>query len=188
MEKRNHSRKDELIGIAENLVMRDGAAALTLDAVAHEANFSKGGVLYHFPSKDALVQAMVEHLMERFEDALNQNIQSDPRLPGAFTRAYIRASLQDDPGRMQELLSTSSGLIAALAINPALLEAFRHRMASWQIRLENDGLDIAHAMLVRLAVDGWWYSTLFSFAPPEADAREKLLNLLTDLAGGPGEL
>ena len=37
-----------LLDAATAVVRRDGARALTLDAVAAEAGVSKGGLLYHF--------------------------------------------------------------------------------------------------------------------------------------------
>lgn len=38
---------------------RDGIAALSLNAVAREAGVSKGGLLHHFPNKQALIFALV---------------------------------------------------------------------------------------------------------------------------------
>ena len=40
---------------------RDGVSAMTLEAVAREAGLSKGGLLYHFASKDELIAAMLQH-------------------------------------------------------------------------------------------------------------------------------
>ena len=53
------ARRDQLLDAAERVVRRDGVARLTLDAVAAEAGTSKGGLLYHFASRDALITAMV---------------------------------------------------------------------------------------------------------------------------------
>ena len=39
--------------------------SLTLDAVGAATGVSKGGVLYHFPTKEALVAALVEQLSSR---------------------------------------------------------------------------------------------------------------------------
>ena len=41
---------------AAKVIERDGAGHLTLEKVAAEADLSKGGLLYHYPSKDALLQ------------------------------------------------------------------------------------------------------------------------------------
>ena len=42
------------------MVLRDGAANLTLDAVAAEAGISKGSVLYDCKNKHALIKAIIE--------------------------------------------------------------------------------------------------------------------------------
>jgi AcrR family transcriptional regulator len=49
---------------AAKVIERDGAGHLTLEKVAAEADLSKGGLLYHYPSKDALLQGLLDHLLE----------------------------------------------------------------------------------------------------------------------------
>ena len=44
---------------AAKVIERDGAGHLTLEKVAAEADLSKGGLLYHYPSKDALLQGLL---------------------------------------------------------------------------------------------------------------------------------
>jgi AcrR family transcriptional regulator len=51
--------QNTLLDVAEAVVVRQGIANLTLDAVAAEAGMSKGGLLHHFPTKDRLVEAPV---------------------------------------------------------------------------------------------------------------------------------
>ncbi|WP_435736347.1 TetR/AcrR family transcriptional regulator [Cellulosimicrobium sp. PMB13] len=46
------------------LLVEHGERAATLEAVAERAGVSKGGLLYHFGSKDALVDGLVDHLRE----------------------------------------------------------------------------------------------------------------------------
>lgn len=46
------------------LLVESGERAATLEAVADRAGVSKGGLLYHFPSKDALVDGLLDHLGE----------------------------------------------------------------------------------------------------------------------------
>jgi AcrR family transcriptional regulator len=67
------------IAVAE----RDGAAHLTLDAVAAQAGVSKGGLLYHFPDKDRLLETLLEAMLERFDTALDAH---DDGAPGAGIR------------------------------------------------------------------------------------------------------
>jgi AcrR family transcriptional regulator len=90
--------RDRLIDAAEAVIVRDGVANLTLDAVAREAGVSKGGLLYHFPSKSALTMAIVERLATRCEANQARALQAEPASPGAFTRAYLHARLESAIG------------------------------------------------------------------------------------------
>jgi len=51
-----------LLAAANKVVVDRGVDALTLDAVACQAGVSKGGLLHHFPSKEALITAMVQQV------------------------------------------------------------------------------------------------------------------------------
>lgn len=59
--------RDRLIDAFETLLVTAGSRAATLDAVAAEAEVSKGGLLYHFHSKDELVEGMLTRLREQGE-------------------------------------------------------------------------------------------------------------------------
>ncbi|KZM50303.1 TetR/AcrR family transcriptional regulator [Labrenzia sp. OB1] len=65
--KKSQDSKSEILKAALEVVKRSGAPSLTIDAVAEESGFSKGGVLYNFPTKDALITGMVEYLAGQFE-------------------------------------------------------------------------------------------------------------------------
>jgi Transcriptional regulator len=77
--------REQLLDAATRVLLRDGAEHVTLEAVAAEAGVSKGGLLYHFSSKPALVAALVDRLVGRFDAAL----QSCGDQPGAATRVYL---------------------------------------------------------------------------------------------------
>ena len=49
--------KTRILSAAEAIVLERGVPALTLDAVAESAGLSKGGLIYHFESKEALIRA-----------------------------------------------------------------------------------------------------------------------------------
>ncbi len=61
------STRDRLLDAFETLLVTSGSRAATLDAVAAGAEVSKGGLLYHFHSKDDLVEAMLNRLREQGE-------------------------------------------------------------------------------------------------------------------------
>jgi AcrR family transcriptional regulator len=167
------STRGRLLDAAAAVVRRDGAQALTLDAVAGEAGVSKGGLLYHFKSKRDLLDGMVE----RWVDGWQAQIESETQGDGSFAAAYVRAALPPSDPRERE---AQFGLLAALVAEPAVLEIVRVRYREWQARLERESADPVAATVARLAADGLWLADLLGFAPPSGVLRDEVLARLVD--------
>lgn len=178
------SRKSALLQAATEVVQRDGVSALTLDAVARQSGVSKGGVLYHFPTKEALVLAMVTSMVEHFEGGIAAASSLEPRRrgKGRWLRAYIHASLTEDACAPEVL----SALVAATATNPALLDPLRERYQDWQQLAAGDGVEATWATIIRLAVDGLWFADMFDLAPPRGALRRHLVDALLSLTSQAG--
>ena len=177
------STRDAVLRAADRVVVESGVSGMTLEAVAREAGVSKGGLLYHFPSKEALIGGMIGRLIGGFEDALGRELRRDEGAGGGrWTRAYARASFAEDRWYLQ----VSAGLLAAVAENPAMLDPLRKGYEDVQRWAERDGIDPAVATLVRLAADGLFFAELLGFAPPEGTLRERVLEALLSLAEGSG--
>ena len=52
-----------ILNAACQIILERGAEALTIEAVAQKAGISKGGLLYHFPSKNKLIEGMINRLI-----------------------------------------------------------------------------------------------------------------------------
>jgi AcrR family transcriptional regulator len=174
--------RDRLLDAAEAVIVRDGVANLTLDAVAREAGASKGGLLYHFPSKAALTTAIVERLARRCEANQALALQAEPAAPGAFTRAYLHARLESVEPDDAPL---HTALLAAAGEDPRYLEPFRQRAAAWQRRLEADGIDPVTANIVRLAAHGLALGELFKMPVAEGEMRRKVIERLLEMTRTP---
>lgn len=166
--------KTTILDAANKVIIDKGARGFTLDAVVQEAQISKGGLLYHFPSKKRLIEAMIERLIASVDAALEEELAKSN---GDYLTAYIRASFQTNPERDR----ISSALFAAVANEPDILEPLRARFARMQNELVAAAESSEIATLVRLTLDGLWVSDLFDFAPPSAELREKMMNTLLDL-------
>ena len=178
--------KRRILDAAEQVVLRDGVGHLTLEAAAHQADLSKGGVLYHFPTRDALVSAMVARIIEQFDEDIAAYLPAPGTPghggPGAFTRAYVRATMEPISEGEERL---GAALLAAAAAEPALLVPLQRAADGWQARLVDDGLDPATATVVRLACDGLWLCDLFGLASPQGDLRARVAASLEQMIGEP---
>lgn len=161
------------------VIDRDGAARLTLDAVAREAGVSKGGLLYHYPNKDALLKAAVDAYLTDFETDLQRRENLDPNATGRFTRANFASNLAVAPQP-----DASAALLAAMLLDPALLVPVRERYGAWRTCAEDDGLEPGLGTLLSLAVDGLWLADLLDLGAPNAERREQLHRVVLKLTGG----
>lgn len=180
MTNKSATTKNQLLDAASEVVRKSGYQGLTLDAVAIEAGVSKGGLLYHYPSKEALVAALISRQIERFESRLERVLSKEEALPGRWTLAYIQASLVPD-----ELGQTSAdfGLIAAVAMNPELLTPLRNKYAQWQRALLADGIPKEAAQTLRFAVDGIWLCSLLGLGAPTIAETKRMVKWMRETIG-----
>lgn len=111
----------------ETVLIDHGERAATLDAVAAAAGVSKGGLLYHFASKDALVAGLAERL-----DVLGRADVESLRHSDDAVASFIRGSVvRDTP--------IDRTFVALLR----LVQADQHPEARAAIdRLDNDYLSV----------------------------------------------
>jgi AcrR family transcriptional regulator len=170
--------RDRILDAAEQLVTADGARNLTLDAVAHSAGVSKGGLLYHFPGKDALLAGMIE----RHLDELNARCRAElAHLPAACASSEIKAWILGvlKPHRVRE--EAGAALLAAAANNPDLLDGVRRRYAEHVDQLQSLGEGFARAAVILLAVDGLMFGEAWRVTPFTPGQRERILSELLRL-------
>lgn len=188
------ARREAILEAAGAVLVEWGVEKFTLDAVAEHAGISKGGLIYHFRSKDDLLLAMVEGLMARSDADIEAEIRraGEPEgTPGRFLRAYVRSCLGKD-GSLSEnesqMLAISTVLLGAVTKQPRLLEAIRVFDGRWQERTQNDGIDFYTATVLRAATDGMWMSMLLGFESgfesraQRAAIRQTLLRMIDEAA------
>ncbi len=176
--------KNRILNAAEAVALRDGVAHLTLDAVAAEAGLSKGGVLYNYPSKDALVRGMVDRLIEHTEAEFARIAESDPEPRGRLLRSYLRVTFPEDGSVPARVNQVAAVLLTAILTNPNLLEPARRHYGGMQQRLLADGLDERTAYIVRLAADGLWLSEMLHMPGPEGEPRRAVIQKLYQMTRG----
>src|SRR5262245_41327974 len=165
--------RSQLVDAAEAVVAQDGARNLTLDRRAARPGASKGGLLYHFRSKEELAAAMIERSIAWFDDALVEAGTDDDRDKGRFTRAYIKASLGMTPLTGAGFDNLCSAITTALLSFPEKLGPVQEQGARTQADVERDGLDPVLATIIRLAVDGLGLSENFNLMRHDKDMNAK---------------
>ena len=79
-----------ILAAAAELAKEKGAAHISLEAIAKRAGISKGGLLYHFPRKDALIRAMVERHLGEIDAVLDDvETKAGARPSNAVARVFV---------------------------------------------------------------------------------------------------
>lgn len=146
--------RDKVLDAAENIVLNQGAAALTIDAVAKSMGISKGGVQYCFGNKDALIDAMFERWGYTYEQIFNREIEKDSS-PENRINAHRLATYEHDKVAMAK----GAALMAALLQTPEYLESTRvwYRDRLRHIDTSTEHGKRARLMFLRLYVALFWF-------------------------------
>ncbi|MBI1319820.1 MAG: TetR family transcriptional regulator [Candidatus Hydrogenedens sp.] len=174
------SCREHLLDAAEAVVVAEGGARLTLDAVAEHAGVSKGGLLYHFPTKEALLQAMIERHLNGVRERRAKAAEGLTPGPGSDLVSEVRAAMmRSDTDR-----HLGSALLAVAANDPKLLapavEFHKERFGRLSQGTCNEGC--ARRALVLLAADGLIFLDLLNLAPFDEGERTRLFEALLRMA------
>ena len=178
------SSRERILNAAEARLLSGGPGAMVLDAIAADAGISKGGLLYHFPSKEALVAGLCERMLAGFDGELAGLSESDEEPAGAWTRAYLSSTVTETGKPADNSAQLMAGILATLGHDSAHMQAVREHFSRWHSRLETDGIDPTTATIVRLAADGLWLSGLLGLAELEPEESQRVIRALRELTRG----
>lgn len=176
--------RDAVLDAFERLLIDGGVRAATLDATARAAGVSKGGLLYHFASRDALVDGV----LDRFSRLVDDDIAVLERAPEGAIAYYVRSSVsQDTP---LETAGVAAARLAQAGSDPAV-RMIRDVRDRWLHAIRRHVPDPTIALAVTLIGDGLYYDSALHGVDPEigVDAphgadMDALVALLERLAHG----
>ncbi|GGW49340.1 TetR/AcrR family transcriptional regulator [Alishewanella tabrizica] len=148
----------QIMQAALNIAAEKGAGKVTLDAVAKASGLSKGGLLYHFPSKEALISAMVQHLLDDAEKNRCSLAESESSVLVSLLKAR-RVFTQAVAG------NTAMAILAAAAEHPTLLQPIQQHNKKVLAEVLSDPATELETMLLMLASEGLIFQELLSISP-----------------------
>ena len=166
-----------ILKAADALAAERGPGNLSVEAVAVRAGLSKGGVLYHFRTKVELLSALVgSHIEQR-------RLRVEQHMAGAAGGANGLAEALVEAYREEKSCSTPppSGILAAIAAHPDLLDPLRAHHHETLSRLRQDSGDPDLATIAFLAIEGMKAMRLFGFDVIDPQQQEAILDRMTSL-------
>ncbi len=171
--------RERLLDAAEAVVIERGVSAMTLEAVAARAKVSKGGLLYHFPSKNAVVQGMVSRIASIVQERFASGLASEPPGRGRHARTMLRLMMDTEGSLFPRLQRVAGPLLGAVASNPKLLEPMQRFFQRVHQGMLDDGLPPDRSWLILAALDGLKFWRIFNILRPSQQDLAGLRLLLT---------
>lgn len=174
--------QDDILDAAENVVLREGAARLTLDAVAIEAGISKGGVIYDYKTKQALIKAIIERRVVEEE----AKIQAASEALGTGTDKHMKARIHVARESRSDSAQAAVAihLCAALAHDDDLLRSVQQSHLKQIEAVIKDSNDPRRARLAFFALEGVRFLEMLDILQwPKGDRKEILRDIEAMLEG-----
>lgn len=187
------SKRHEILDAATRVVQREGVTTLTYESVAAEAGMTKGGLLYHFPSREELLLGLHRHVAQNWELALEaqaggtaQELSRDERF-----RAFVRLSQNPERAELLLMLEASEDPVANAAWDeifarwaPQPPEVPEHATTGDSEKAEDDAAEAAavQRFIARLAADGLWFYEALSTERLDPRLRERVTEEIIALA------
>jgi AcrR family transcriptional regulator len=193
--KRNETR-EKIFKAAMQLAARDGLLTLTLDKVAEESGLSKGGVMHHFATKEALLSGVIMHFTDQVEREMTRLVADDPNPSYRWARAMLRMMTSSDDASTELVQSRQTmerfmlSVVAATVHNPEIvkpIQAIGQRLRGRLTSVPEEGLE---QLIMWLAMDGlflWQFVGMLSPDDPLIDQVHANLLLKLDAASALGK-
>jgi len=182
--------RDRLLDAAERVVVESGATHLTLDAVAKSAGVSKGGLLYHFPSKEALLEGMLSRHFQDVDAEVSRRLarrseKAARRGNGSARRARKPSRADMFSERVRVLLelhperpAVGAAMVAASADSPELMAGCRTEYRKLLDEFARLPGGFERTALVLLAVQGLLLAELLHLSPYTPPERSRLVKAM----------
>ena len=178
MKTRRANSRDRILAAAAEVARVAGPGSLSLDAVASRAGVSKGGLLYNFPTKAKLLQALVQGYLDEFDAALETTAKA-----GASGESLLAVYIRLSANEWEKPQPSASWIFSAIAEDPDFLTPIKTFKRQLFERLKGETPDIKALLICYLAIEGLRSMNLFDSDVLSVDERRLLVSSLLQIAG-----
>lgn len=179
MDNTSRSERTRTVAIqaALAIIARDGPGRLTLDAIAREGGISKGGLMHQFPTKTAVLKALLEHQVAHFE-AFSAKYMAEH---GAeLAHPHLATQIATTRESIAGANPIAFAIMGAMAQEPDLLSISKERSAETIRAIKAEAADPELATLRWAAALGLALTVMLGMSPLGEEERERLFDRLLD--------
>lgn len=170
------SNRETVLDAAQTVVTERGVAAMTLENVAALAGVTKGGLIYHFKTRELLLQALIERIVEQIES----RHAAEAAKRGQTLKALLMAMIDDAFTMPTAEKALMRNLLAAISTYPAQLgpvqRMYERMISSISQQDEHRGV----ALMVSCALDGLVFLELLDIKQFNDEERSQMHQSLID--------
>lgn len=170
------SNRETVLDAAQTVVTERGVAAMTLENVAALAGVTKGGLIYHFKTRELLLQALIERIVEQIES----RHQAEAAKYGKTLKALLIVMINDAFAMTKTEKTLMRNLLAAVSTYPAQLgpvqRMYERMISSISQQDEHRGV----ALMVSCALDGLVFLELLDIKHFNDEERSQMRQSLID--------
>lgn len=176
-----HRPSQRSVALDAALAGLSASTSFSLDSVARACGMTKPGLMYHFPTKESLAVALIDHLIDRYESELNRRLSAlETSPPHARLHVFIEWSITHvhDPSDLV--------MMSDPKLRPQLMARWTERVRPWiDVPSEVPVTQRARLHSARLLADGCWFSDALDIAPVSDAERAEVLAIALSLLEPP---
>ncbi len=120
--KKGEKRKQELLKIAYDMFLSRGYENTSVDEIIAEAQIAKGTFYYYFPSKEQLLEAVIDMMIESEAETVRQIIGSDLPVPQKIVAVITSVKPAESEQPIQDALMRPENVLMHDRIRKKLIE------------------------------------------------------------------
>lgn len=168
--------RDRILDALQDILISDGYSSVTLELVARTAEVSKGGLLYHFPSKAAMMVGLMERIRAMAEEEFQEAVVSEE----GVVRYFLRTSLPQSTQERELYWAVIAALRSKEDIPPEAATLVKELFDRWGELLHTELTDPVLAETIRLAGDGMYMSSIAGLGQPDPELTSQVIDRLVE--------
>ncbi len=168
--------RDRILDSLQDILVGEGYSAVTLEAVARDAGVSKGGLLYHFPSKAAMLTGLIERLRVLAEEEFREAVEGEE----GVVRVFLRTSLPRSPEERELYWAVIAALRGQEDMPEEAVRTVQGLFSRWGDLLHEELTDPVLAEIVLRAGDGLYMAAIAGLPQPDPVLTQRMIDRLVE--------
>ena len=174
---RQPKARQVILDAARHIVREHGAGKLTYEELVQQSGITRGGITYHFPTKDALLRELIDRDIVQWRE-LEEQLKPEMENEAA---AELIAFIRSHSGHDEDHRRFVTGMLSAATLDRSLLDTVREYRTERRAKLEWTEQQLMQQLL-RLAAEGLFWSETIGCQELPANVRQRIVSKMEQLA------